>query len=189
MPSVPDKSAQPGEGTPAGDAQEEQFTTPVRLAQTYLCVPPKLRLGVCSMCYTSASTISLEMHCIAKTCGCKLNVPALVDAGPWLALCFRVTCVHTWLVYILLPLCDTARLRHANAPRWRSVTLASVLRKQCVGKDGEAVGKAIVFMSTCDTVDFYYDVCGLLLCRIMTSSFESLGSRSILFLVSLCVES
>lgn len=41
----------------------------------------------------------------------------------------------------------------------RAVTLVGVVRKECVGKHGEATDKAILFMSTCDTVDFYYEVC------------------------------
>ena len=40
----------------------------------------------------------------------------------------------------------------------RAVTLAAVIRKECVGHHGEGKGKAIVFMSTCDAVDFYFKV-------------------------------
>ena len=40
-----------------------------------------------------------------------------------------------------------------------TVTLAAVVRKECVGHHGEGKGKIIVFMSTCDAVDFYFKVC------------------------------
>jgi hypothetical protein len=57
----------------------------------------------------------------------------------------------------------TARMqrRMNGSGSFAAVTLIGALRKECLGKDGEATDKAILFMSTCDTVDFYYEVCRL----------------------------
>jgi hypothetical protein len=98
----------------AGESGEVQYNTPVRLSQTYLCVPPKLRLGM--------------LDYVAR--GRQHHATHDAETNEWpLLLC--------------------------------AVTLIGALRKECVGKDGEATDKAILFMSTCDTVDFYYEVCRL----------------------------